>query len=62
MHTHIFETSLVIYTVFSESENMDWSEFFLEILPKKDGEVVTIKKESGKCDRGKRGDRQHSSN
>jgi len=33
-HTHIFETSMVVYTVINENPEMDWTEFFMEILGK----------------------------
>ncbi len=59
-HTHIFETSLVVYVVKTDSDTMDWEKFFLEILPEKNGKVVTIEKDWDGEHGGQRGDRQYS--
>lgn len=32
-HLHIFETSLVIYAIETDSPDMDWTTFFMKILP-----------------------------
>jgi hypothetical protein len=39
---------------------MDWEKFFLEILPEKNGKVVTIEKDWDGEHGGQRGDRQYS--